>query len=49
MYSNNSNGSRALCARGFAALLAMLAMGLGSMASPVEAAPFAYVAGGAPA
>jgi YVTN family beta-propeller protein len=43
MYSNNRNGSRAGWARGFAALCAMLAMGLGAMASPA-AAPFAYVA-----
>ena len=44
MYNNNSNGSRAAWARGFMALFAMLAMGLGLMASPAEAAPFAYVA-----
>jgi hypothetical protein len=37
------NGSRAAPARGFMALLAMLAMGLGLMASPAGAAPFAYV------
>ena len=44
MYSNNSNGSGASPARGFMALFAiMLAMGLGLMASPAEAAPFAYV------
>ena len=43
MYNYNSNGSRAAPARGFMALLAMLAMGLGLMASPAEAAPFAYV------
>ena len=46
MYSNNSNGSRAARARGFMALCAMLAMGLGLMASPAEAAPFAYVTNG---
>ena len=44
MRSDNSNGSRAAPARGFAALLVMLAMGLGLMARPAEAAPFAYVA-----
>jgi YVTN family beta-propeller protein len=44
MRSNNCNGSRAAPARGFMALFAMLAMGLGSMASAAEAAPFAYVA-----
>ena len=43
MYSNNSNGNGAARARGFMALFAMLAMGLGLMASPAEAAPFAYV------
>jgi YVTN family beta-propeller protein len=43
MYSNNSNGRRAARARGFVALFAMLAMGLGLMARPAEAAPFAYV------
>jgi YVTN family beta-propeller protein len=43
MHSNNSNGSRAARARGFAALCAVLAMGLASMASPADAAPFAYV------
>ncbi len=42
MRSNNSNGSRAAWARGFAAFVAiMLAMGLGLV--PAEAAPFAYV------
>jgi YVTN family beta-propeller protein len=47
MHSNNSNGSRAACARGFVALFAvMLVMGLGAMAPPAEAAPFAYVANG---
>jgi hypothetical protein len=46
MQSNDSNGSRASWARGFAALWAMLAMGLGAMASKAEAAPFAYVANG---
>ena len=43
MYNNNSNGSRVAWGRGFMALFAMLAMGLASMASPAEAAPFAYV------
>jgi YVTN family beta-propeller protein len=43
MYSNNSNRSRAALARGFMALWAVLALGLGLMASPAEAAPFAYV------
>jgi YVTN family beta-propeller protein len=41
---NNTNGSRAAPARGFAALFVMLAMGLGAMAAPAEAQPFAYVA-----
>ena len=44
MHNSNSNGSRAASARGFMALFAMLAMGLGLMARPAEAAPFAYVA-----
>lgn len=44
MDSNNRNRSRAASARGFAALCAALAMGLGLMASPAAAAPFAYVA-----
>jgi DNA-binding beta-propeller fold protein YncE len=43
MYSNNTNGSRAASARGFAALFAALAMGLALVASPAEGAPFAYV------
>jgi YVTN family beta-propeller protein len=43
MRSDNGNGSRAAWARGFVALFAMLAMGLGLMARPAEAAPFAYV------
>ena len=44
MYDNNRNGSRAAPALGFMALFAiMLAMGLGALASPVAAAPFAYV------
>jgi YVTN family beta-propeller protein len=43
MRSDNSNGSRAASARGFMALCAVLAMGLGAMASPAQAAPFAYV------
>jgi YVTN family beta-propeller protein len=42
--SNNGNGSRAAPARGFMALWAMLVMGLGLLASPAAAAPFAYVA-----
>jgi YVTN family beta-propeller protein len=46
MCSNNSNGSRAAPARGFMALFAVLAMGLGAMASPAEAAPFVYVSNG---
>jgi YVTN family beta-propeller protein len=44
MYSNNRTGNRAARARGFMALCAVLAMGLGLMARPAEAAPFAYVA-----
>ena len=45
MYSNSNNGNGAAWARGFAALSAiMLAMGLGLMASPAAAQPFAYVA-----
>ena len=43
MYSNNRNESGAAWARGFMALCAVLAMGLGLMARPAEAAPFAYV------
>jgi hypothetical protein len=44
MRSDNSKGSRAASARGFMALFAIMAgMGLGSMASPTDAAPFAYV------
>jgi YVTN family beta-propeller protein len=43
MYNNNSNRSRAALAWGFMALFAGLAMGLGAMASPAEAQPFAYV------
>ncbi len=39
MDSNNRTGSRAAWARGFAALCAVLAMGLGLMARPAEAAP----------
>ncbi len=40
MYSNNSNGNGAAQARGFMALFAIvLAMGLGLLASPAEAAP----------
>jgi YVTN family beta-propeller protein len=44
MHSNNSNGSRAASARGFMTFCAVLAMGLGLMAFPAEAQPFAYVA-----
>ena len=44
MDSHNSDASRAATARaGFMALFAVLAMGLGLLASPAEAAPFAYV------
>ena len=44
MDSYNSDGSRAATARaGFMALFAVLAMGLGLLASPAEAAAFAYV------
>jgi YVTN family beta-propeller protein len=43
MYSNNRNGCHAACARGITALWVALAMGLGLMASPAAAAPFAYV------
>jgi len=43
MYSNNSNGSRTVPARGFMGLFAMLAMGLSLMARPAAASPFAYV------
>ena len=39
----SNSRSRAAPARGFMALFAMLAMGLGLMASRAEAAPFAYV------
>jgi YVTN family beta-propeller protein len=45
MNSNNRTGSGAAWTRGFVALWAMLAMGLGLMARPAEAAPFAYVGG----
>ena len=41
---NNSIRSLAFYTRGFRGLSAMLAMGLGAMASPAEAQPFAYVA-----
>ena len=44
MQNDNSHGSCASVARGFAALGAVLAMGVGLLASPAEAAPFAYVA-----
>jgi YVTN family beta-propeller protein len=43
MHRNNSNRSRAGWTRGFMALFAMLAMGLGLTARRAEAAPFAYV------
>ena len=43
MRGDNGKGSRAAWARGFAALCAVLAMGLAVAASPAEAAPFAYV------
>jgi YVTN family beta-propeller protein len=44
MYNNNSNHGRVAFARGFMALFAiMLVMGLGLMARPAAAAPFAYV------
>jgi YVTN family beta-propeller protein len=43
MHSNNSSGTRAASARRFMAIVAiLLAMGLGVMARPAEAAPFAY-------
>ncbi len=42
MSSNNRNGSCTASARGFVALFAVLAMGLGLMSRPAEAAPFAY-------
>lgn len=41
MSNNNRNGRSAARARGFVALVAMLAIGLGLLASPVAAAPFA--------
>ncbi len=44
MPSINCKRSRALWGQGFAALWAMLAMGLGALASRAEAAPFTYVA-----
>jgi YVTN family beta-propeller protein len=44
MHSKNSNGSRAAPARGFMTHCTVLAMGLGLMARPAVAAPFAYVA-----
>ncbi len=43
MLSDNGNASRAASARGLTALFAVLAMGLGAMARPAAAAPFAYV------
>jgi YVTN family beta-propeller protein len=42
MSSNNCDRSRAARARGFAVLFAVLALGLGLLASPTKAAPFAY-------
>ena len=44
MQSNKSNGSNALWARGLKAVCVALAMVLGAMTSPAQAAPFAYVA-----
>jgi YVTN family beta-propeller protein len=44
MYSNSLNGCGARWARGFVVLFGVLAMGLGLMASPAEAAPFLFVA-----
>jgi YVTN family beta-propeller protein len=44
MYRHNRNGRSAASARGFVARFAVLAVGLGAMASPAAAAPFAYVA-----
>jgi YVTN family beta-propeller protein len=44
MQNDNSHGSCASVARGFAALGAVLAMWVGLLASPAEAAPLAYVA-----
>jgi hypothetical protein len=44
MNSNNRIENRAARARGFVALCAVLALGLGLLASPAAAAPFAYVA-----
>jgi YVTN family beta-propeller protein len=41
---NDNHESRATPARRFMALWAVLAMGLGLMARPAAAAPFAYVA-----
>jgi YVTN family beta-propeller protein len=46
MYGNNSNGNGAAWARRFAALWAVLTIGLGLAAFPAEAQPFAYVANG---
>ena len=43
MHSNNNDRRRVSWARGFMALCAGLATGLGVMASAAEAAPFAYV------
>src|SRR5205807_2686258 len=43
MQSGNRNGSYAAWARGFAAFCVVLAMGLGTLASPAEVAHFAYV------
>jgi YVTN family beta-propeller protein len=44
MGSDNGKGSGAEWARGFVAFCAMLTVGLGLMAAPAAAAPFAYVA-----
>ena len=44
MQSNQSIGSSAISARGLIAVCVALALGLGAMTSPAEAAPFAYVA-----
>ena len=43
MRGDNGNVSGAAGARGFAAIFAVLAVGVGLMASPAAAAPFAYV------
>ena len=46
MRGDNGKRSGAACARGFAALCAVLAMALGLMARPAAAQPFAYVTNG---